>query len=217
MAEDYFKTVIGDNYYSPHHFWFELDHAQTNKLISRLSSLAFAPGSYQPYYVEKRKHLLHPTPLPDKRNSSRIIKRSAPIPEVNITSDRSTGSSSSDATRGTDDGKHKEGSVNLQLVNEAEKDLLYKKLKELALNRERLNSYLVDSARDTTAVNGLSSNKNEIPGGEKTSEDMNELEPVVSSGAQPSTVSDTPPSIISSDNQPAIAQVFVCSRPISAS
>ncbi|KAG7017201.1 Kelch-like protein 8 [Cucurbita argyrosperma subsp. argyrosperma] len=40
LLENQFKPIIKDNYYSPNHFWFELDHAQTNKLISLLSSQA---------------------------------------------------------------------------------------------------------------------------------------------------------------------------------
>lgn len=42
LTEDQFKPVIIDNYYTPYHFWFELDHAQTNRLLSLLSSNAFS-------------------------------------------------------------------------------------------------------------------------------------------------------------------------------
>ncbi|XP_062094957.1 uncharacterized protein LOC133800882 isoform X2 [Humulus lupulus] len=45
LAESQFKQIIGDNYYSQQHFWFELDHAQANKLMSLLATLAVAPGT----------------------------------------------------------------------------------------------------------------------------------------------------------------------------
>ncbi|KAJ1691321.1 hypothetical protein LUZ63_015476 [Rhynchospora breviuscula] len=47
LSEDQFKKVIGDNYYTPSHFWFELDHAQTKKLISffKPSNQGYAPIS----------------------------------------------------------------------------------------------------------------------------------------------------------------------------
>lgn len=38
LTENQFKPIIIDNYYSQNHFWFELDHAQTNRLLSLLSS-----------------------------------------------------------------------------------------------------------------------------------------------------------------------------------
>ncbi|CAO2204525.1 unnamed protein product [Urochloa humidicola] len=34
VPESHFKSVIGDNYHRPRHFYFELDHAQTRALIS---------------------------------------------------------------------------------------------------------------------------------------------------------------------------------------
>ncbi|XP_076913529.1 uncharacterized protein LOC143572193 isoform X2 [Bidens hawaiensis] len=38
LTEDQFKPAIMDNYYNRTHFWFELDHAQTNRLLSLFSS-----------------------------------------------------------------------------------------------------------------------------------------------------------------------------------
>ncbi|KAL0912001.1 hypothetical protein M5K25_017942 [Dendrobium thyrsiflorum] len=34
LAENEFKDIIEDNYYTPQHFWFELDHSQTRCLIA---------------------------------------------------------------------------------------------------------------------------------------------------------------------------------------
>ncbi|KAL2896950.1 Kelch-like protein 12 [Bienertia sinuspersici] len=40
LSEEQFKPILADNYsnYEPHHFWFELDQAQTDKLISLFSA-----------------------------------------------------------------------------------------------------------------------------------------------------------------------------------
>lgn len=38
LTENQFKPVIVDNYYNQNHFWFELDHAQTNRLLSLFST-----------------------------------------------------------------------------------------------------------------------------------------------------------------------------------
>lgn len=43
------RPVIKDNYVKQYDFWFELDHTQSSKFISQLSSLAYAP-SIPPHY-----------------------------------------------------------------------------------------------------------------------------------------------------------------------
>ncbi|XP_030479362.1 uncharacterized protein LOC115696609 isoform X1 [Cannabis sativa] len=45
LAESQFKQIIGDNYYTHQHFWFELDHAQANQLTNLMASLAVPPGT----------------------------------------------------------------------------------------------------------------------------------------------------------------------------
>ncbi|WVZ07748.1 hypothetical protein V8G54_021094 [Vigna mungo] len=45
LSEDKFKEVLADNYYTHNHFWFELDHAQTSRLISLLSSGSIVSGN----------------------------------------------------------------------------------------------------------------------------------------------------------------------------
>nr|XP_010921050.1 actin-binding protein IPP [Elaeis guineensis]XP_010921051.1 actin-binding protein IPP [Elaeis guineensis] len=47
LLENQYKKVIGDNYYTVKHFWFDLDHAQTRGLISLFApsaSVKLAPG-----------------------------------------------------------------------------------------------------------------------------------------------------------------------------
>lgn len=38
LAENQYKPIIGDNYYALRHFWFELDHAQVEKLLTLFAS-----------------------------------------------------------------------------------------------------------------------------------------------------------------------------------
>ena len=52
LLESQFKTLLGDNYYNHHHFYFELDHAQTRALISLFKSLA--PANQVPAVSSKR-------------------------------------------------------------------------------------------------------------------------------------------------------------------
>ncbi|KAJ9543518.1 hypothetical protein OSB04_023225 [Centaurea solstitialis] len=55
LTENQFKPIIVDNYYTQNHFWFELDHSQTNKLLSLFSSRSpSAPQStLTPHYATK--------------------------------------------------------------------------------------------------------------------------------------------------------------------
>ncbi|XP_039836740.1 uncharacterized protein LOC120697541 isoform X3 [Panicum virgatum] len=64
LLESQFKTLLGDNYYNHHHFYFELDHAQTRALISLFKSLAPANLNQVPAVSSKRN--LAVSPLPTK-------------------------------------------------------------------------------------------------------------------------------------------------------
>ncbi|KAI3781532.1 hypothetical protein L2E82_11549 [Cichorium intybus] len=60
LTENQFKPIISDNYYAQNLFWFELDHAQTNRLLSLLSSQAFSGPrtAFAPQSTTKPKTLL---------------------------------------------------------------------------------------------------------------------------------------------------------------
>ena len=64
LLESQFKTLLGDNYYNHHHFYFELDHAQTRALISLFKSLAPSNLNQVPAVSSKRN--LAVSPLPTK-------------------------------------------------------------------------------------------------------------------------------------------------------
>ncbi|KAL4572429.1 hypothetical protein LXL04_019206 [Taraxacum kok-saghyz] len=60
LTELQFKPIIIDNYYAQNLFWFELDHAQTNRLLSLLSSQAFSGPctTFASHGTTKQKNLL---------------------------------------------------------------------------------------------------------------------------------------------------------------
>ncbi|CAK8574794.1 unnamed protein product [Lathyrus sativus] len=55
LLEDKFGEVIGENYYLNNHFWFELDHTQTSKLMYLFVSTAIATKTPVPQYNTKRR------------------------------------------------------------------------------------------------------------------------------------------------------------------
>nr|XP_043622442.1 kelch repeat and BTB domain-containing protein F47D12.7-like [Erigeron canadensis] len=60
LTENQFKPIIADNYHTLSHFWFELDHAQTNRLLSLLSSqvLSGPRATVAPHSTIKKTTLL---------------------------------------------------------------------------------------------------------------------------------------------------------------
>lgn len=59
LSEEQFKPAIEDNYYTCHHFWFELDHLQTNKLICLLTSFALKPKPPLSTCTPQNRQLFH--------------------------------------------------------------------------------------------------------------------------------------------------------------
>ncbi|XP_069146537.1 uncharacterized protein [Solanum lycopersicum] len=110
LPEDMFRPIIKDNYFEQHHFWFELDLTQSSKLISQLSSLAYAPSSTT-HYSALRRSIIQTSPANNK-----IVENRCSEPQ-NL---KNKPSSSIDSQAALD-----------------EKNFIYMKLKEIALNRER--------------------------------------------------------------------------------
>ncbi|VFQ91006.1 unnamed protein product [Cuscuta campestris] len=74
LSEDQFKPIIFDNYYTNNHFWFELDHSQTSKLMSKLSSHAIAPGSFNLQNKNNWKIRSHGLPSDGMREETGKLK-----------------------------------------------------------------------------------------------------------------------------------------------
>ncbi|KAJ1261907.1 hypothetical protein BS78_09G064900 [Paspalum vaginatum] len=62
LLESQFKTLLGDNYYNHHLFYFELDHMQTRALISLFKSLAPANFNQVSAVSSKKKIAVSPSP-----------------------------------------------------------------------------------------------------------------------------------------------------------
>ncbi|KAL8036779.1 hypothetical protein ABFX02_12G181000 [Erythranthe guttata] len=137
LAEYQFKPIIIDNYYSQTHFWFELDHAQANKLISMLSSLAVAPRPFVPQNLPKRTAIVQRLPSSNKREESGVSEPPL-LTDDFVNSHDSIGTSAT--ANGTlclgENNQWMEASTSNSMVECNEKDLIYMKLKELALSSE---------------------------------------------------------------------------------
>nr|XP_016436437.1 PREDICTED: uncharacterized protein LOC107762580 [Nicotiana tabacum] len=70
LPESLFKPIILDNYYNQNHFLFELDHVQAGKLISKLSSLEFAPSSCMPENAATWRNIIQGLPAKDNREEN---------------------------------------------------------------------------------------------------------------------------------------------------
>ncbi|KAJ0088540.1 hypothetical protein Patl1_31458 [Pistacia atlantica] len=76
LLEEQFKPVIEDNYYTNHHFWFELDHSQASKLIS-LASLAVSTSTCLPclpFNTAKRGNIFQPFSSTDTEEEGKGFK-----------------------------------------------------------------------------------------------------------------------------------------------
>uniref|UniRef100_A0A0A9FE74 DCD domain-containing protein n=1 Tax=Arundo donax TaxID=35708 RepID=A0A0A9FE74_ARUDO len=70
LLETQFKKVLSDNYYNHHHFYFELDHAQTRALISLFKSLAPANLNQVTEFSSKRSLTVS---LPSTKRKASIV------------------------------------------------------------------------------------------------------------------------------------------------
>ncbi|KAG5612490.1 hypothetical protein H5410_023771 [Solanum commersonii] len=73
LPEDMFRPIIKDNYFKQFHFWFELDHTQSSKLILQLSSLAYALSS-TPHYPALRRSIIQSSPANNKIKENRSFE-----------------------------------------------------------------------------------------------------------------------------------------------
>ncbi|PON94354.1 Development/cell death domain containing protein [Trema orientale] len=159
LLESQFKQIIGDNYYNQHHFWFELDHAQTSKLVSLLASFAVAPGTSVLQNTMKWRSIF---PASSSRDTS---EESEEFPPLGLESEHLKQSSQRSDSSSTDvvssfDGESQplEAQFNVKVVQQGEKDLIYMKLKKLAskheVNDERQDLSLRCDAKDISVTNG---------------------------------------------------------------
>lgn len=139
MLENQFKPIILDNYYSPHHFWFELDHAQTGKLMSNLSAMALSSGPLAPQNINKWTSTSQRLPSVDKRE--RIGFYELPVSKKVETSYNSNMKSSSSESSMSSDVQDMlpDSFLGDPMAERDEKELMYLQLKQLILNRQSLD------------------------------------------------------------------------------
>ncbi|KAI3830701.1 hypothetical protein MKX03_009902 [Papaver bracteatum] len=119
LLEDQYKPVLIDNYYTEHHFWFELDRTQTGNLVSLFESLHIDKpklASNHDKQVESER-VLSQRNVPQLKQPNVAIKSRAKFPQYtsqwNVLQDINSGS-----------GENEEEIVYrklLQIVNEREK------------------------------------------------------------------------------------------------
>lgn len=142
LTENQFKPIIVDNYYSPVHFRFELDHAQASKLRAKFIPLA----------VHVRTRIV----VPKNPSIYKVKQAESKASEPNLVNDIGSNGKShgSIVISGTSNVKHLNGSSHLgesssgnQVASSKEKDLIYLKLKELALGGDKnMTGHVVESA-----------------------------------------------------------------------
>ncbi|XP_024031256.1 uncharacterized protein LOC21404138 isoform X2 [Morus notabilis] len=177
LLESQFRPIIADNYYNEHHFWFELDHAQTNKMLSLLASLAVAPGTSALQNMAKSRTIFRAIPSRYTREVSEEFSTLAL--EAEHLSQSSQKSDSTDVASSLDgENQSLESQSDVKEVKQEEKDLIYMKLKALALKDHISNEHKAD-AEDTVISNGMPIRENDCP-----------KEPVIGVVTNPSVIND---------------------------
>ena len=182
LSEEQFRPIIADNYYSSSHFWFELDHAQTSKLISLLSSRVVAPSAFAPQNSAAWRTLIRPPP---PRNMKEEGEDSEPLSKINSAhsdqSNRKLGSS--DVAPCLDQSNLPlEAPPDKQVVENDEKGLILLQLQELVLSREYKDSTSSNCVGDSDLVNDSQLDGKGLVKEQMVLEERNEDSSVSSSG-----------------------------------
>ncbi|XP_017235815.2 uncharacterized protein LOC108209426 [Daucus carota subsp. sativus] len=171
LHEDQFKPIINDNYFTESRFWFELDHEQTDKLMSLMSSLAFSPSTSLPQNAARCKNVRKEIPLAHKGVENEGNDANSDVDfylleELN----RDMPSASLEVVPGYSDNGQSSGlGLEKRTVPEDEKDYILMKLKEISLARQHSESLLKKSVEDTNIINEASldmpsANSDVVPG-----------------------------------------------------
>jgi hypothetical protein len=162
LLENQFKPIIADNYYSQTHFRFELDHAQTSRLISLLASLAVAPGTSVTQSAAKRRTIFQALPPNDAGGKGKGFKALAL--EIEHSDHSSQKSDSTDVASSFDeDNQPLEAQLDANLVDQDEKNVILMKLKELALRCEHQDLPVLGFVDDTAVMNGIQLEEKTFP------------------------------------------------------
>ncbi|KAL8509252.1 hypothetical protein ACS0TY_016447 [Phlomoides rotata] len=152
LPEYQFKPIIIDNYYGQAHFWFELDHAQASRLMSKFSSLAIAPRKFIQNNPPKWMSF-------STNNKKEEIGASEPphLPDDFFSSNDSIATTTtSDNSLGLNENTQlAEASLGNQVVELNEKELIYMKLKELSCNWEFSDANIMETVVGEASKSGM--------------------------------------------------------------
>ncbi|XP_048127187.1 kelch-like protein 3 isoform X2 [Rhodamnia argentea] len=157
LHEDQFKRIIADNYHTYNHFWFELDHAQTSKLISLFASLAIAPSI--PQCIIQRRKLSQPLSTEETRGEWEKMKHfTSKAKKLEHSSGRSD---SADPYLSVEvDDQLFEGCASMKRDGGDEEDSIIMKLKELALSQEYCDLDMNHCSGGGSSTEGIKSEEN---------------------------------------------------------
>ncbi|KAG7549107.1 Development/cell death domain [Arabidopsis thaliana x Arabidopsis arenosa] len=133
LSEEKFKPAIADNYYSSHHFWFELDHFQTSKLTCLLTSFAVKPKP--PMNTPNTRQIFHLISSNEKKENSDEVKPSENEPVGSLEVALSSGKESESSAAASHPG-FSENHPDVQNPKQIEKDYVLEKLKDLSFGHD---------------------------------------------------------------------------------
>ncbi|CAH9101105.1 unnamed protein product [Cuscuta epithymum] len=194
LSEDQFKPIILDNYYTNYHFWFELDHSQTSKLMTKLSSQPIASGSFNLNLRNKtdRMKKIHSLPSNGMKEA-----QSFKVPDAEKGFTESCEASGAFVTEEylCLNGENKKENVPEDTAEHlGEKDRMYLKLKELAITSVSSDAPATGHAAESTTLLGHSFN--EYLGHETSLKRNDHFEYVIEKNGGSSSDSTTYPSVI---------------------
>ncbi|XP_042015981.1 kelch-like protein 3 [Salvia splendens] len=150
LTEIQFKLSIFDNYYGQSHFRFELDHAQTSRLISQFSSQAVAPRisikPNPPIWTAKQMF-----PSTNKIKKSGASEPPTLADNFSNYDDSLSTSTTSDNSISLNGNKQLMGGA-IQGEQFDEKDLILMKIKELALSSKFTDANLISGSVGETST-----------------------------------------------------------------
>ncbi|KAL9278112.1 putative development/cell death domain, kelch-type beta propeller [Arabidopsis thaliana] len=133
LSEEKFKPAIADNYYSSHHFWFELDHFQTRKLTCLLTSFAVKPKP--PMNTPNTRQIFRLISSSEKKENSDEVKPSENEPVGSLEVSLSSGGESDSSAAASHPG-FSENHPDVQNPKQIDKDHVLEKLKDLVFSHD---------------------------------------------------------------------------------
>lgn len=152
VLESQFKPILVDNYYSQRHFWFELDHAQTSRVMSLFTTAGIASSTS---VGSLPRNKIKWSDTFQARTSTGTLEWFKPL-------------TSDDSTKLVERNDPFNAQIEMMEAEQSEEQLIFMKLKELALQSNLKSSEgedisLPGVAEDHHVLNELTLDDNENP------------------------------------------------------